>query len=1409
MSVAPDVANVLRTAAQNAGSIEQGNQQAAQNGAPQTSGFDVMTHTGSGLSNRDLGDRVLNETPAGAMLGMFNSMTSPVVGSPPSAIPQAMSQGWDGVSNAAAQVGQAQGALATVGAVFGTLTAFEQMLSMAVSAIPFPAFPAVRIMDMDVGLPHAHSHPPNLVPPAPPVPLPSTGPVIPIPFLSGATKSLINGMPAARCGDMGLGIWCGGYFPMYEIFLGSSNVWVEGARAARLGVDITKHCIFTSPKPSDPPLGPMIGFTITSSFNTLIGGVPMPSLLNLAMGAAFKALFAGVGKAIKAVRGKLAKVKPRRTPPANRCKTASEPINVVTGANFDTFVDFTLASSGFQWKRFYNSRQAQVCGDLGYGFRHILERELRRVPGGWEYHDPEFDVVGFAVTEPGQTEVAHDGLVLRVLDQRRAEIRETGQPTMEFEFAEGPSTARLKALRGPAYTLQLVYDAHGRLKEVRQEDGAYLSVERNTAGQITSLKQHDDQRNQRQLACYEYEQGNLTLWRDALHKTATYAYNRAHQMTRKGDRLGYSFHYEYDDDGRCTRCYGDDGLYDSSLKYNPAERQTIEIYADGATILYQYDQQGTLTEVVDPLGGSTLYVTDDDGRIVDEIDPTGNVTSWQYDENGRHIGRKDPFGNLSGPLHLDPNPPDPLAYRLPATPLERECGKLIPRNLITQPTFDDPVLRDCPAEVSNAILHFEIAGNGTAALQSFDELGRVVSETDAAGTQSWQYDANGNRTQWRDRDGAVTKYEYVSWNNRTRVVNPVGATVSCEYNLRQYLTKVTDGGGTVTEFRLNQKDQLVAVERHGKIRERYYYDANRNLLAKTDDKDAPLLTFEVGSHNLHSARHLASGDVQRFQYNPQAQITSATNKSAKVSRAFDMRGRRVKELRDGVGVEHQFAGRQLAETSYLGKFRVAYAYDIATNAFAVTDPTGAVHKLIRSPHGLISRQLANGTSEVAQFDRAGRCVRKVVLSRAGSKNPWTRTYAYSGENELSQVKDSLHGTTAYEYDAAHRLIAETLPDGTRHAFQYDAANNLIANTHIRDVSLRSGNRLASANGETFEYNDRDHLATRTSSAGETHYSYDSLDSLVACRRNGESWQAEYDALRRRVRKTWRQQTTEYYWDGFRLAAELKHDGCVRLYVYPDDESLVPFMFVEYDDLEAAPETGRRYYLFTNQIGVPVRVEDDLGEVVWNATTDPYGMAHVAHGSRIDMPLRFPGHYFDAETGLHYNRFRYYSPELGRYLQSDPLGLAGGLNLYGYATNPLVDVDVDGLAHGSQIDEAVPPGRVEAGPNAEASNVADFERLKDSLRASMEKPHVEDPRLAGLMDELYRDGAQIGSGSTADAVRHELATGGTVGGRTHSQKAEDYSRALERWLDNNPTARAGDRAAAENVLRDMQNALNGN
>lgn len=108
----------------------------------------------------------------------------------------------------------------------------------------------------------------------------------------------------------------------------------------------------------------------------------------------------------------------------------------------------------------------------------------------------------------------------------------------------------------------------------------------------------------------------------------------------------------------------------------------------------------------------------------------------------------------------------------------------------------------------------------------------------------------------------------------------------------------------------------------------------------------------------------------------------------------------------------------------------------------------------------------------------------------------------------------------------------------------------------------------------------------------------------------------------------------------------------------------------------------------------------------------------------------------------------------------------------------------------------------------ASSAA-FARFQKAMRAGMDKPATTDPALTRAMDRTYRPGATVGSGSTAAAVRYERATSGTVGGKRHTQKAEELVLYPQCWLLDNPAASPRDRAAAENVLRDLWDALAGN
>jgi uncharacterized Zn-binding protein involved in type VI secretion len=177
--------------------------------------------------------------------------------------------------------------LGGIAAGIAEMTELEMSLSAALvpSALNAAASSfAVGASTMSFGLPHAHAHPPSFTPPSPPAPLPSVAGFVVIPLLSGASTVQVAGMAAFRCGDMGVAFGCGGFFPMCELLTGSANVWIEGMRASRSVLDITKHCTFSSQKPGDPPLGPPFGATVLGSANVIIGGIPLPSFTNLAIG---------------------------------------------------------------------------------------------------------------------------------------------------------------------------------------------------------------------------------------------------------------------------------------------------------------------------------------------------------------------------------------------------------------------------------------------------------------------------------------------------------------------------------------------------------------------------------------------------------------------------------------------------------------------------------------------------------------------------------------------------------------------------------------------------------------------------------------------------------------------------------------------------------------------------------------------------------------------------------------------------------------------------------------------------------------------------------------------------------------------------------------------------------------------
>ncbi len=285
-----------------------------------------------------------------------------------------------------------------------------------------------------------------------------------------------------------------------------------------------------------------------------------------------------------------------------------------------------------------------------------------------------------------------------------------------------------------------------------------------------------------------------------------------------------------------------------------------------------------------------------------------------------------------------------------------------------------------------------------------------------------------------------------------------------------------------------------------------------------------------------------------------------------------------------------------------------------------------------------------------------------------------------------------------------RLTAHTAPDGTLRQFVQDAAgSHLQTQTRAVNESVGEWFREGQQRGVRYVFDRAGELRQRRDvrhNGEKEDFSWGDNRQLVAVRKGERLVRYGYDGLGRRVFKQTAEETRWFYWQGDALAGEtvtitreplaaqsifdtgsrLQRQkaqaalfGSMREYVYYPG-SFQPLALLTQ---EAGRKESWHYHCDPN--GAPVRLTSLQGEIVWSEKTGVWGEKGEVYADRISNPLRFQGQYFDAETGLHYNRHRYYDPEIAGFISQDPIGLAGGLNVYQYAPNPLGWVDPWGLA----------------------------------------------------------------------------------------------------------------------------------
>ncbi|MFK7767717.1 MAG: RHS repeat-associated core domain-containing protein [Mariniblastus sp.] len=1077
--------------------------------------------------------------------------------------------------------------------------------------------------------------------------------------------------------------------------------------------------------------------------------------------------------------------------PSTQCGTShrlvGDPIDVVTGANLDSATDlYLIGPIPLEFRRYYNSGNCEQQCSLGWGHAHEFEQRLTFDLDGIRYEFPDGGFIEFQPVEIGAEDVVA-GFVLTHPDEKHYELTSAGLTT-KFRVVDSKQ-ALLRQIRRGNHKIEFRYSGENQLRQIDDSAGRKLLFAYYPNNLVKSIAwtNHGEglEDEPKVLLSYQYDvNGNLCEAIDAYGNSFSWEFNSKHQMIRKTDRLGHSFLYEYDSLGRCVHSRGSDGLHEVNMNYMPEHSGTEVTRGDGGNWLYIHEN-GAITEIIDPYGGKTSFTIDDEGRVAVEVGPGGSTKKWVYGTNGELLGKRTSLGQFIavGEDEVKPKPPSaPVA----ANAGQWEFGELVSVEADEQARAEKTHLEYTLGEKPDQLFDFDEVESTNGFLKTkdgrtFDHFGNLVKQENELGQiRRWAYDANGNVTRYIDRDGSTYSFEYDSWNIICAYIDPLGNRTTAKVNGERFRSNLADPGGHSHDFVYDHKDRLTEVRRFDRVKESYQYDHAGNLTKKIDTSGTVLLEQEFDRDNLVLSRKVGDGKTYQYGYNDWGQVETVQCQNEVLELGHLSTGFRTKDLRNEIGVVHEVGPDRITQSSVLDQFVTKYDLDDDYN-WVVTDPTGASH-VFAQDHRKIEKRLNNGTVESTQFDSQGRCVSK---SHQRDNQIWNRGYKYSGEGYLDEVTDDRNGNTTYVHDAAHRL-RQSIKGKEKERFEYDVADNLVRKPGLLGVVISDGNRLRQANGEAFEYNDRNAITRRSNHHRTLTYRYDSQVRLVAIENDetGIDWSCEYDVFSRRTQKTYGDRTTQFIWDNDRLAAEVRHNGSVRVYVYADSLSLTPFMFVDYESQFADPAEGRRYYVTSNHQSAPVRIENELGEVVWECEHDPYGQCEFKV-ELIQFNLRQPGHYHDPETGLNYNRHRQYDPEIGRYLQADPSGLGGGRNLYAYCHNPLVEVDLFGLAP----DHCGGTKKTDADADAESAarrariaelSEANYGRLVRKLEAEHGTPNVH---------SVEKHGAQTTLGAQRRRVQDAGYPNPTTGANGNATKTaskfrsnKDHYDTLRRALD---------------------------
>ncbi|PYC21271.1 RHS repeat-associated core domain-containing protein [Pseudomonas mosselii] len=790
--------------------------------------------------------------------------------------------------------------------------------------------------------------------------------------------------------------------------------------------------------------------------------------------------------------------------------------------------------------------------------------------------------------------------------------------------------------------------------------------------------------------------GEVHTYIDAQGLSSTHEYIGG-LLRRSVDVEGREWRFAYDPFGRCIATTDPLGRTES-VQYMAHWALPLTI-SDGAGRVrrFSYDRHGNLVREVDPLGHETRFVHDSQGRVEQVIDADGKSRRLSWSEQSQVLAYRDCSGQETRYCYDERGNPSEVVNARG----ERSRYRHDARGYLIESKAPDGRVDQYQVDGAGLVVqHRDPASQLTR--WHYDQAGRLLQRTDSLGhTLRLEWDCYGRLRQLENPNGEHYRFEWDALDRISRQQNLDGGGFSYHYSpagdlagIRQYPARDTDPDWpdsleqvpvTVRErrFEYDAVGRLVRKHTDDGVTD-YRYDAADNLIALsfTDHEGAQQqLGFAYDALDQLVEEHSANG-VLEYRYDALGNLQTLTlADQRKINHLYygnghlhqvNLDGRVICDFeRDQVHDEIlRTQGRLQTRTRRDGNGR------ISQRALLQLDSAGAMPLLQKDYHYNALDNLVGERFTQTQSRQPGREHLEVIgRFTGGHSGPGSHSCQAHVHRELGPSA-RIHGLSRRSSER-EAVAVET--------YAYDKAGNLLDGYPVN--GLVRHDRVRVHEDKRFRYDAYGRLLEKRSGRYLVqHFDYDAEDRLVQVRQQRgnlrETVRFSYDPLGRRTAKYLYRDDhagpisqTFFSWQGMRLLQEIQN-GQPSLYLYEDSDSHEPLARID-----GAPGAERVRYFHNNLSGLPEQLTDEQGLSLWRSDYRAWGLSedewHDGH-EPVRQNLRMQGQYLDRETGLHYNTLRYYDPDIGRFTQPDPLGLAGGFNLYLYSPNASDWIDPLGL-----------------------------------------------------------------------------------------------------------------------------------